>query len=486
MTETHSEQSGRAGKDVLATDIDGSLTVSTDVSEPMREDRDRAWSTPHEAQQGNAGRGRAPEWLPLALALLGWPVWWALGLTQLVFVAAAIPLAWTLKNRGRRMYPPGFGMWVLFLVLVAVSGLALDVQAAGTVTSGSAGRYVAFAMRLANYASIAVILLYIGNTSERVLPRARIIGWLAWLGAVAIGLGLLAIAFPNFGFQSPLGVILPDFLSDGRINRLAQVQPVLGDPTPRPAAPFAFTNAWGNNTSLLIVWLVVAWGVLGSGRRRFALAVLLTASALPIIYSLNRGMWMGLILALLVSAIRLALRGRTLVLASTAALVVLASVVFAFSPLQTLVSERLDAGHSNSVRGSLAATAITSAWQSPIIGFGSTRKTIGSDESIAIGPTEECPRCGGRDIGSTGQFTLLLIAQGFVGLALYVGFLLRSLWAYRSDHSPLGIAATTIVIMELFYGMFYSALTMPLAITFISIGLLWRNQQIRTSQGIAG
>jgi hypothetical protein len=68
-----------------------------------------------------------------------------------------------------------------------------------------------------------------------------------------------------------------------------------------------------------------------------------------------------------------------------------------------------------------------------------------------------------------------------MGLALYIAFLGRSLFAYMRDLSPLGIAGTTVVAMELFYGMFYSALTMPLAITFCSIALLWRNDQIRRS-----
>ena len=116
-----------------------------------------------------------------------------------------------------------------------------------------------------------------------------------------------------------------------------------------------------------------------------------------------------------------------------------------------------------------------------MIGFGSTRQTLGSDASIAVGPSEACPRCGSRNIGSTGQFTLLLISQGFLGVILYFGFLARVAFRYLRDHSILGIAGTTVVIMEMVYAAFYSALTMPLAITFISIGLLWRNEEIRAA-----
>ena len=59
---------------------------------------------------------------------------------------------------------------------------------------------------------------------------------------------------------------------------------------------------------------------------------------------------------------------------------------------------------------------------SPLIGYGSTRETVGSDESIAIGATPECPRCGNRTIGSTGHAWNVLYSQGFVGLTAFMGF----------------------------------------------------------------
>ena len=350
---------------MLATDVDGRLVVPLpEVAPPSPTD---TLTMPVGEPDGGSTRrrGTLPEWLPVALAIVGWPLWWALGLTQLVFIVAAVPLAWTLKKKGNVRYPPGFGIWILFLILVLFSGFALDVDAAGTSSSEGIGRYIAFGFRFANYLALSVFLLYIGNASERLLPRSRVIGWLATLGAASIGLALLALVLPNLQFTSPLAGLLPDFLSDGSATRLAQVQPVLGDPTPRPAAPFKFTNAWGNNTSLLIIWLVVAWGVLGSRRRRFMLATLMVLAAMPIVYSLNRGMWLGLGLALAIVATRLALRGRTMVLVATSAVLILASVVFLLSPLKTLVSERLETGHSNSVRSSLAETSLGTALQSP-------------------------------------------------------------------------------------------------------------------------
>ena len=66
-------------------------------------------------------------------------------------------------------------------------------------------------------------------------------------------------------------------------------------------------------------------------------------------------------------------------------------------------------------------------------------------------------------------------------MLLYFGFLIRILIRYARDASVLGIAGTLVLLLEIIYAGVYSALTMPLAIAFISIGLLWRNDQIRSA-----
>ena len=209
--------------------------------------------------------------------------------------------------------------------------------------------------------------------------------------------------------------------------------------------------------------------------------VLLLLSVVPITYSLNRGMWIGLGLAVAYVAVRFAARGRVLALGAIALALALGSLLFVATPLQGMVTDRLATGHSNETRTYLAQDALRAAQSSPLLGYGSTRQTIGSDASIAVGQTADCPKCGNRDIGSTGQFLLLLVAQGFLGLGLYVAYFVRTLWAFRHDSSPIGIAGTLVVLMSLLYGLFYSGLLIPLAVTFLSIGLLWRNAQLRAA-----
>ena len=63
---------------------------------------------------------RHPAW-PLTLLLAGMPVWWALGLGDYMFILLAIPMAarlyaWSAQGNRPIRVPPGFGLWLLFLL----------------------------------------------------------------------------------------------------------------------------------------------------------------------------------------------------------------------------------------------------------------------------------------------------------------------------------------------------------------------------------
>lgn len=415
--------------------------------------------------------------------MVGFPVFWALGLSAVVFPLMAIPMAWALVRRGRIRFPPGFGLWVLFLVCVLAGAVVLGVTAPGTIPPHGAGRFLAYGARLAYYVSLTVFMLYVGNMPESKLPSLKITRMLGLLCWWTIVLGLAGVLFPHFSFHPPLGGLVPSPSGNpgGATLALSQVQPVLGYSAPRPAAPYDYTNAWGNALSLLLVWFVGGWWAAGRAPRRLALIGGLVVAAVPIVYSLNRGMWIGLVLSVLYVGVRLALRGKIVVLGAVVIGLVLVIVAFLVTPLSALVVDRVHHGHSNDVRTSLGTTAVKIALSSPVIGYGSTRKAVGSGASIAIGPTASCPQCGSREVGSTGQLWLLLTAQGFVGTAFYLLFFARIAWIYRKDRSQLGYAGVLVVLLSLFYGLFYTALTIPLAITFISVGLLWRNGRTATA-----
>ena len=142
----------------------------------------------------------------------------------------------------------------------------------------------------------------------------------------------------------------------------------------------------------------------------------------PIIYSLNRGLWIALIFAVVYIAVRLAATGRLAVLGGLVAGLVIVGVLIGATPLQGMIGARLANGASDSRRGSLAVTATQDAVASPLVGFGDTRHQQGSVQSVTVGRSVKCPTCGNGTIGGNGQLWLLFICNGFLGAALYLGF----------------------------------------------------------------
>lgn len=416
-------------------------------------------------------------------ALVGYPLWWAIGLGALVFPIAAIPMAWHLKQLPHIHVPPWFGLWILFVTWSLLGAVVLGINAPDTLPTTFAQALDAYVLRSLQYLGATVVLLYVGNLTEREVPKLRIIKWMSVLFVVTLGGGFLGLAVPSLEWKSPVELLLPGPLAERRgivsmvHPQVAQIQDVIGTGDPRPNAPFEFTNAWGNNLSILIIWFVVWALVYGTARRRLLGIAALAVAVVPVIYSLNRGLWLGLAIAVCYAAFRLAIAGRPWLIGILVGVGAVGLAVLAVTPLGNVVESRADAGHSNQVRSSLAQASIDGALSSPLIGYGSTRETVGSDESIAIGATPECPRCGNRTIGSTGHAWNVLYSHGFVGLGAFLGFFLATLWRFRRDSSPIGIAGHTIVLVQMLYVFVYVGISSTLSLLMISVALLWRSDR---------
>lgn len=425
-----------------------------------------------------------PGW-PLAALLVLYPLWWILGMGTLIVFVLAVPMVVHLARRRPVAVPPGFGIWLLFLVWVLGSMLMLGENPPGTLPDTGASRLVSVGFNLAGYLSATVILLYAGNLTEAEYPRRRLMRQLGFFFVVVVCGGLLGVLAPTFQFTSLVEVLLPQSIAqNGFVRSLvhpasSQIQDVLGFPSPRPSAPFGYTNTWGNCLALLVGWFAVSWlrrADSGPGRRLVGAAVLGLA-AVPVVYSLNRGLWLGIGLIVAIAAVRLALRGRLLVIGGLLAALTVIGLVVATSPLAAIIEGRFENPRSNNIREFTVERTLDVLEHSPVIGLGATRAALGSSSSIAIGADDMCPRCGNPTLGSNGQLWLLLVAQGIGGAVLYFGFFLRSLWAYRRDRSPIGDAGFLALLLPFLFMFVYNALTMPLVISFLSIALLWRNEQ---------
>ncbi len=425
-----------------------------------------------------------PGW-PLVALLALYPLWWALGLGVFIFPILAVPMAVELMRRRPIKVPPGFAVWLLFLLWVVVSMVMLKANPPGT-RSGSS-QVLSELVRIVEYLAVTIILLYAGNLTRKEMRQRRLVGLLSYLFVVTVIGGLLGLVAPRFQFTSPVELLLPHSMRTNLFVKAmvhpsaAQVQTVLGYAAPRPSAPFGYTNTWGNCLSVLLVWIVVGWIVKGSSRQRILGIAAVAVAVVPIVFSLNRGMWLGLALSAIYIAFRLAARGRLLAVGVLAFVLAGGATAFVVSPLHDVVTSRFEHGQSNGIRAYTVTQAITGATHSPILGYGSTRNTLGSSQSIAVGKSSTCQICGNNTIGSNGQLWLVLISQGYVGAALYVWFFLSAAWRYRRDRSAIGMGGVLVMILSLLYMFFYSALMAPLALYMLSLALMWRNDMMSTS-----
>ncbi len=435
-----------------------------------------------------------PAW-PVSWLLIGYPLWWALGLADFMWIILAVPmaarmLAWRRAGRPVRV-PSGFMFWLAFLVVVGAGVVAITLTAPGTVPSPVSHRVLSYANRTAGYLGMTVLLLYAGNLTERELPRRSLAWMLGLVGVYAVAGGVLGVVLPHLAFNSPFLLMLPKsvqanpFIQASMHPALTQVQNVLGTAAGRPKAPFDYTNTWGDCLTILLPFLLFGRWWNGTRRARLVATAAIVASVGPLLYSLNRGAWIGVLLAVGYLAVRLAARGRTALLGTLAAASVIAVLVIAVTPLSTVIAGRLANGKSNELRAHLDKLAVTDALASPVIGYGDTRQEQGSPASIAIGPSPKCPTCGQLAVGSTGQLWLLLVCDGLLGTALYLAFFCRGVWVFRRDTSPYGYAGLLVLLLSFWYMLSYDATGAPLGFTMLAYALLWKNDVARREAGSA-
>jgi hypothetical protein len=426
-----------------------------------------------------------PAW-PLASTLAFFPLWWALGLGVLIFPIMAVPMLVLLLRRraaGRALLlPPGFAWWLLFLAAVLVSIAALGADPAGTVAEHAGDRLVAVVYRLTLYASLTVLLVYAGNLTERELSRRRLVKLLGWLFVITVLGGLLGMVAGRFEYTSPVEWLLPHGVrGNGFVQSLvhpyaAQMMDIVGGEQPRPAAPWGYTNTWGNNFCLLMGWLVVAaWASRRLGVKLLAVGCL-AVSILPAVVSLNRGLWIGVSVVVVYVSLRYLVLGRIWVIAVVLVAGGALAVTLLATPLGDTVNARLDNGKSNGVRAFLVDRAVDGIAESPIIGYGSTRNTLGGRNSITVGETAGCARCGNFTIGGNGQLWQLMYAHGAAGTVAYLAFFVYGLWRFRRDNTPIGIAGSAALVSSFPAMLWYNSLATPLVFMFLAYALLWRNE----------
>jgi hypothetical protein len=419
-----------------------------------------------------------PGW-PLTALYLFFPLWWVLGFSHFIFIILSLVMAWELLRRRPVYAPMAFGLWLLFLLVVVAGAGLLWVQPEGTVAVAGVSKLIPYTYRAVWYLSITIVALYILNIPEEEMPTERVMRLLSWMFLYTLAGGIIGLYFSHVDFPSALEMVVhvgkQGFFYSLIHPSIVSASDFLGYSSPRPTAPFAYANAWGNNFGLFLPFFIATWLRKGAGWRRPVGAVLLVIAILPIVYSLNRGLWIGLFFALAFISVRMAMLGNTRVLQVTVASVVLGAVIFVASPLYDLVTLRVETPHSNDRRSTVASDVVTKTVDgSPLFGFGDTRAVTGSFASIAGGETPDCHQCAAPPLGTQGFMWRLIFTTGLAGAVFFLSFMGAQLFRFVGARDPVALTGCSVILMCLIFNFVYDSLESPLFTVMIAVGLMNR------------
>lgn len=413
---------------------------------------------------------------PLVVSFVAFPVWWLLGISAFIWPIFAVPMAMALMWRRWARAPVVIFLWFAFTSWVLLSGLQLT----------SATKITTFCYRLALYAGAGILFLYVYN-----LPRFRgldtkVLRILTIFWMIVVAGGYAGILLRAHTFVPPIDHLLPKGLrSQPFVQELvqpvfAEMQPFLGHPIPRPAAPFAYTNNWGGNIAVLTPVAIAAAAAAGRGLRRRLIIAVLAASLVPMVFSLNRGMFLSLAVAIVYVTLRLAVRGRLGSLVSVIALTALLAIVVAMTPLGHLVTGSFSSthGHSNATRVSLYQQATAGANASPVFGHGEPQPVTGS--VLAGTPA----------IGTQGQLWMVLYSNGYPAALFFIAFFAGVLWQTRRARGTAGLWLHTVSLVALVqipvYGWLPDELQVVMVVAALAYRRCWRPEHsYSAAQGLA-
>jgi hypothetical protein len=419
-----------------------------------------------------------PGW-PLTVIFLGFPLWWLLGLGMLIFLIMSVPMAIHLyQRRSRVLVPQGFGAWLVFLAWVVLGVGVLWANAPGAVPGGDLGRLLPYGWRLAWYLASTIVLLYIANLSDEELPADRVGRLLGYMFVVTTAGGLLGTLAPHLQLTSPLEMLLNThntFLLDAIHPKTADVATILGYEQARPMAPFAYANTWGAAYAFFLPFFTITWIWRADRRRRIAGVVILLASLWPMVYSLDRGLWIALGITGFFTGLKLVAKGGRRALRLSLAGLAVGGLVFAVSPLPSMIQARIDNPHSNNRRTLLAEQSVRSALTgSPVVGFGSTRNVQGNLMSLSGGARPGCKACAAPPLGTQGHLWLLLFANGIIGTIAFGAFFVIRFARHWRERTAYGVAGCCVLLAFGLFLFIYDLVEVPLYTVMIAVALMWR------------
>ena len=389
------------------------------------------------------------------LLFVGLTLSWFLGLAVVFWPAVAFFFLLSFLANRRLEFPRYFGIWLLFLAWVLISGFGLEDGSGALV----------FAQRFFVIAAATLVFLFVFNSPRSSLPDSTVVNALAVYWAILIVGGLAAALAPAISYHSPAEALVPGgLLSNPYIHgslhvRFADVQSVLGFPVGRPSIFFTATNAWGAMVALLTPFAFAALEQATSTSRRRLLQGLLVLSIVPIVVSLNRGVWLALGAAALYVAVRAALRLNLRSLGYVAGFLGVIAALLIATPLGTLTSDRLTTPtDSNQSRGAIYEEAFAGIREAPLLGYSGPK------------PAQRNP--GGPPVGTHSHLLFLAFSHGVPALLFFLIWIgITLIRSARMSGPPFW--AHVAVLVFLVESPYY-LLEAHLVVVMIAAALVWR------------
>lgn len=387
------------------------------------------------------------------------PLFWFLGLGFFTFAIAAVPMAFVLLAMKPIRMPKGFGIWLLFIGWMLVSAVTLEP---------TVNRYLSFTLRAGTYIGATIIFLYIYNLPRKYLPTGRVLGMIAGIFVfTAIIGGYLGLLLGETSIPTLMSFILPrsmlsnDFVRDVVQPPFAQTQDFLGFPLNRPSFPYSFSNDWAATLVPATFASIAAAGHMRRGRAW--LPVLGALALVPMVVSVNRGMWIALIAGLLYFAGRRALRGNLILAGRLLGVMVVAGALIMVSPLGEIITQRATTEHSVEARGDLYTDVLEALPESPVLGFGAP---LANDN-----PNRPA-------VGTHGMLWTALFSQGVPGGVLYLVF-----WAVMTIRTGLHARTQEQLLLHLAVAsslptmLYYDHLPAALPIMMMVLAVFFRDKR---------
>lgn len=394
-----------------------------------------------------------PGWIVFALFSLN-PLWWLLGFGDISWCIMAIPLWIWVITRHNFVMPPSVGLFIAYILWTVLTITQLD----------RASRLFAFGFRLTSMLTAAALAIYVFN--ERRVTREKFADWISWFWIAAIIGGYLGLIIPSQRLPFTLAsVVLPKAIKANElVNNMirpgfAQQQDQFGVAAVRPKTLFPFTNEWGGNVGLLTPFFVVSWVMSEIKRRRIVGWIALVLAMVPIVKSVNRGLWLSLIVFAVIYAVRAVFSGRPAVLVLMIVVGVAITTIILATPLKTVIVERLSSERSTDARAGIYKEAFEGAKASPVFGNGGPRPS-----KNPYSPP----------IGTHGQFFLVMFAHGFIGLGLYLAWSVASVMSAFQRIDRFSIVISITVVMGALQMFFYNLMPQSLPIMLVALGLACR------------